>query len=167
MPFSRLIFEVQKALCPFSYSFYGVQKLANNIGRHTQNLRTILHLSPFFVTNSLCAKVILANHSTLNIFHAKLKVRLAFWSFRRFYVRRYALLPSKYPISFFLVPLPHNVHRKIARIVSLSTQPVESFLVHIFGLEHYWFRKIVACSQPRPDLSGLSHKTISPAFLLA
>ena len=52
-------------------------------------------------------------------------------------------------------------------MVSLSAQAVESFLVHVFGLEQNWFHEVVACSQPRPDLPGLSHETVRPAFLLA
>jgi hypothetical protein len=39
--------------------------------------------------------------------------------------------------------------------------------MHILGLEHNWFCKIVACSQPCPDLPGLSHETVRLALLLA
>ena len=52
-------------------------------------------------------------------------------------------------------------------MVSLSAQVVESLLVHVFGLEQNWIYEVVACSQPSPDLPGLSHETVRPAFLLA
>jgi hypothetical protein len=52
-------------------------------------------------------------------------------------------------------------------MVSLFAQAVESFLVHVFGLEQNWFHEVVACSQPRPDLPSLSHETVGSAFLLA
>jgi hypothetical protein len=52
-------------------------------------------------------------------------------------------------------------------MVSLSAQAVKSFLVHVFWLEQDRFHEVVACSQPGPDFSILSHETVRPAFLLA
>lgn len=63
--------------------------------------------------------------------------------------------------------MPDDCTPKITRIVSLSAQAVESFLVHIFRLEQNWNQEVSAYSQPHPDLLSLSYETVRLAFPLA